>query len=128
MTVKEVEAKVTGLETRLDEMAGRVDELEAIVKALHLDAAADAARKPARTRKRKRQGGRKWTEDQKRAFRVRMVEGQLKSAKEDGRSGDVEVLEGKLQIARDRLDEFRTKEAPGAKASEETPDEGDPEG
>ena len=126
MTVKEVEAKVTDLETRLDEMAGRVDELEAIIKALHLDAAADAARKPTRTRKRRKKG-RTWTEVEKRAFRVRMVEGQLKSAEE---AEDPEAVKGwreKLEVAQSRLDEIQAQETPNVEP-EETPDEGDPEG
>ena len=121
VTVKELDAKVTDLETRLDEMAGRVDELEAIVKALHLDAAAAAAaQKPARTRKRRK--GRKWTEVEKRAFRVRMLEGRLATAQKDGQTDVIARVQSELVVARDRLEEL-AQETTGVEEPEATPDE-----
>ena len=121
VTVKELDAKVTDLETRLDEMAGRVDELEAIVKALHLDAAAAAAaQKPARTRKRRK--GRKWTEVEKRQFRVRMLEGRLATAQKDGQTDVIARVQSELVVARDRLEEL-AQETTGVEEPEATPDE-----
>lgn len=118
MTVKE-------LDGRLDVLEGRIAELEEVIRVLHIDAASAAAKNTNEPRKQRK--GCSWTDVQKRAFRVRMVEGHLESAREDGRDDDVVTLEAKVEVARARLEELQSKPMLDVEEPEEALDEAESE-